>query len=281
MEGEGHTLSSGAALQLAQPGRPADKAHARVLARVADAQHWSQHAVLQDGGVQARHGVALNGVSVNKAQLVPGAEGVHPKGPALAWLHGLLPPAPHLKACRRHGRHELVLAHAGGVRHHALVGQHGELACRKENAQQVVVGLAAGVLASLLGAHLLADAGGRGRAVVAVGDVGARDVGQHHLEGLDGGRAGDAPDGLADALAVREVIEGLRALCGLHQRLQRRVVAVGEEDRTRLAARRADVADAVLLLGAAGALVAADDAVVVVVERARGHDARLFALALL
>ena len=107
------------------------------------------------------------------------------------------------------------------------------------------------------------------------------DVGQHHLEGLDGGRAGDAPDGLADPLLVREVIEGLRALCGLHQRLQRRVVAVGEEDRTRLAARRADVADAVLLLGAAGALVAADDAVVVVVERARGYDARLLAPALL
>ena len=118
----------------------------------------------------------------------------------------------------------------------------------------------------LLGAHLLADAGRRGRAVVAVRDVGARDVGQHHLEGLDGGWAGHAPDGLADALAVREVIEGLRALCGFHQRLQRRIVAVGEEDWARLAARRADVADAVLLLGAAGALVAADDAVVVVVE---------------
>ncbi len=117
--------------------------------------------------------------------------------------------------------------------------------------------------------------------MVAVGDVGLGNELEHHAEGLDRGRAAHAPHRLVNAFLIGEVVGGLGGLRGLYQGLKRRVVAVGEKDRPCLATRRADVAHAVLFLVAARVLVAGDDAVRVVVDRARGHDAGLRAPALL
>ena len=114
-----------------------------------------------------------------------------------------------------------------------------------------------------------------------VGDVGAGHAAEHELEGLDGLRAPHAPYGLADALAVGEVVERLRGARARHEEREGGLVSVGEEDGPGLAAGRLDVADAVVLLVAARELVALDGAVHVIVERAGRDDARLGTPALL
>ena len=116
--------------------------------------------------------------------------------------------------------------------------------------------------------------------MVAVGDVGARNIGEHHPERLDGRRAGDAPYGLAHVLLVREVVEGARAHGGGDERLERLVILIGEVDGAGLATRGLDVADAVELLLGMGELVALDHAAGVVIECTGGDDAHLRVIAL-
>ncbi len=117
--------------------------------------------------------------------------------------------------------------------------------------------------------------------MVAIGDVGARHGGKGRRHGLDGRRPRHAPHGLAHALLVREVIQGLGRGRKSHQRVHREVVAVRQEDRARLRAGRADVLHAVLLLVAARVLVAADRTVKVLVHGGGAHHARLGAAVLL
>ena len=124
-------------------------------------------------------------------------------------------------------------------------------------------------------AERLAHACRRCCAVVPVGDVGPRDEREHRTQGIHGCRPAHAPHGLAQPLRVGEVVQGVRRRGGVDDGLKRRIVAIGEKDGARLAARRGDVVRAVLLVDRPCELVTADGARLVVIDGEGRNDARL------
>ena len=111
--------------------------------------------------------------------------------------------------------------------------------------------------------------------MVPIGDIGARNLPEHRVERVYRVAAHDLPYRLAHAVLVGERVQGRGRLCGADDHVQHGLIAVGEEDRARLAAERPDVLDAVALLLLARELMALDDALLVFVHRAHGDDARL------
>ena len=86
---------------------------------------------------------------------------------------------------------------------------------------------------------------------------------------------GDLPDRVADAVRRDEVVERGGAAGVGDDRVDRLVVAVGEERRTRVRLKRLDVARAVVFLVLARLLVLLEDAREVVLRVEARHDARL------
>ncbi len=102
--------------------------------------------------------------------------------------------------------------------------------------------------------------------MVAVGDVGGRHTLKHQAKGVHRAFAGDPPDAMVAVLLVGEVIKRRRRHCEGHERVDRRLVAIGEEDGPGLGMGGTDMLDAVSLLGRARLFVAADGPVLVVVD---------------
>ena len=108
-----------------------------------------------------------------------------------------------------------------------------------------------------------------------VGDIGARNRAEHGTQRIDGIVAHDFPDGLAHARLIGEVVQrgGGRGRADDH--VEHGLVAVGEEDRSRLATERFDMLDAVAFLIFTRKLMALDDATFEFVDGAHADDAGL------
>jgi hypothetical protein len=99
------------------------------------------------------------------------------------------------------------------------------------------------------------------RAVVAVGDVGTG----HARERVDERRGiRSLPDGMADAVGGRQVVESGRLHGGGDEAIDLRAAAIGEQHRLGVRLERQDVARAVVLLVRARALVLSDHVALVV-----------------
>jgi len=100
-----------------------------------------------------------------------------------------------------------------------------------------------------------------------------RNVGRRHCrEGLHPfGSAGDAPEGVPDAVGCREVVQWRLLRLRIHERRHGGVVAIGEKHRAGVRAQRVDEPGAVVLFVLARLLVLLDQARVVVVDMAAGN----------
>ena len=207
------------------------------------------------------------------AQRIPRAVGVQPEVAPLGGLHCRLLGLAHDKVGLRERGEQLLGCQAVVVMHQAVVGQHRELARGKEHREEGVGGMLPATAPSL--AALMAVCGGRGGTVVAVGYIGAGHGGEGDGERLDRRAARYAPDGLAHALLVGEVVEGLGHARGVHDDVDGHAVAVREEHRAGLCPGRAYVLRAIGGLLRPRLLVAVDGAVLVLGHGAGADDAHL------
>ena len=278
MQGEGHARVACLAVGLVGGVGASHEGDARVARGVLDAEDGGEDAVLRDLGVEGGHGVVDR--RAGKTDLPPAAPDLEAEGARLLGVHDAL----GRLDCESGGTDGVDCFRGGKparIREHAVVGHDGELAGGEEHGQEAVVGR--GLVGGLIqlpitcrGASLLAYGDGRGTAMVAVGDVGVWHLPvEHQLQRLDRDLARDAPDGVAAPVLGCEVVERLARGREGDQGVDRRVVAIGEEDGAGLGVGRADVVDAVLSLGLEHVLVAVDGAVLVVVHGDAGHDARL------
>lgn len=108
--------------------------------------------------------------------------------------------------------------------------------------------------------------------MVAVGDVEAV-YGFERFDKLLS--AGNTPDGVLNAVGCGEVVKRLFAAKSVNEGVNALVVAIGEEDRSGVAAHFFGQSCAVIFFGHAGALVALDFATVVVINMTDCHDTGL------
>ena len=143
----------------------------------------------------------------------------------------------------------------------------------KQRGQHAVVLLVAGV-ARVPVPEVRAGAAGRRRPMVAVGHV---QQGHARERVHEAPRLRHPPHRVRHPVVGGEVVERRRAHGRGDQRVDVRAVAVGEEDRLRLALHLHDVPRPVVLLVRPGPLVLADPVVVVLVHRAAPDDPGLLA----
>ena len=161
------------------------------------------------------------------------------------------------------------------VLHRPIVRQNLQLARGKEHGEEPVVVFVARVR-GIGFPTLAADANGAGRAVMAI-----RHIRDGHLrEGLDEGlRSRHAPHGVLNAIRCGEIVKRRFLLHGVHELIDRRGIAIGEEHRAGIRAQRADEPRAIVFLIATRLLVFLDDVVLVILDVADGGHADLHVLA--
>ena len=143
---------------------------------------------------------------------------------------------------------------------HAVVVEDRHLVMREDHRQEIAV--RAGAAAARVG-----DARGRGRAVMAVGDIDRRQRIEGARQRPDGRLVVDHPHLVAHAVVGGDVhVGGVEGGVGQHG-VDRRRVRIGDHHRPGLGVDRLDLADAVVLLDRRGQFVPADAVGLVVGDR--------------
>ncbi len=169
---------------------------------------------------------------------------------------------------------EGVPIHPDGVLDHAVVVHDQHLVVGEDHAEEVVVGLLAGVV----GVPVLAQRPHprrRRRPVMAVGDIELGHRGEGRDQRIDIRRLVDHPEHMLDPVGSDEIVGRLPCGQPFDQRIDLGSRAIGQEDRSGVGVERLDVAGPIVLLLRPRVLVLLDQIGLVLVDARPGHETGL------